>query len=357
MADDKSIRPSVTDALALALVATSDAPILLLDGDFCVVAASASFSRGFQIDPATTNGRSLFALGAGEWDVPQLRSLLKVTLLGDADVESYEMDLKRPNLGPRRLVMKAHRLAYGEAASPRLVLTVSDVTEARLADKLKDDLLREKAILYQELQHRVANSLQIIASVLMQSARRVPSGETRGYLFDAHSRVMSVATLQQQLVASRVGEVPLRTYFTELCQSIAASMIQNRETMRLHVQADESVATADVSVSLGLIVTELVINALKHAFPGDRGGDIEVSYKGDGKDWTLAVTDDGVGVPASFRAGLGTSIVEALARQLGAHVVVADAKPGARVSIVSRAPETGAPSAPISADRQPNGAV
>ena len=64
----------------------------------------------------------------------------------------------------------------------RLLLSVSDVTDARLAERLKDDLLREKAILYQELQHRVANSLQIIASVLMQSARRVPSAETRSHL-------------------------------------------------------------------------------------------------------------------------------------------------------------------------------
>ena len=84
----------------------------------------------------------------------------------------------------------------------RLLLAVSDVTDARLAEKLKDDLLREKAILFQELQHRVANSLQIIASVLMQSARRMQSAETTSHLYDAHSRVMSVAALQQQLAAS-----------------------------------------------------------------------------------------------------------------------------------------------------------
>ena len=72
-------------------------------------------------------------------------------------------------------------------------LAVADVTAARAADKLKDDLLREKAILLQEVQHRVANSLQIIASVLLQSARKVQSEETRGHLKDAHNRVMSVA--------------------------------------------------------------------------------------------------------------------------------------------------------------------
>jgi two-component sensor histidine kinase len=142
-----------------------------------------------------------------------------------------------------------------------------DVTDARLAERLKDDLLREKAILFQELQHRVANSLQIIASILMQSARRMPSAETRTYLFDAHSLVMSVAALQQQLSASKLEDVELHSYFTELCDSIGASMIPDHEKLKLEVKAEAGLATVDVSVSLGLIVTELVINALKHAFP------------------------------------------------------------------------------------------
>ena len=82
------------------------------------------------------------------------------------------------------------------------MLSVTDITHARAAEKLKDNLLREKDVLLQELHHRVANSLQIIASVLMQSARKVQSEETRSHLYDAHQRVMSVAALQQQLASS-----------------------------------------------------------------------------------------------------------------------------------------------------------
>ncbi len=337
MADDSPVPAVVANSLAMALVVSSHAPILLLDGDLMVIAASASFSRAFQIDPAGAIGSSLFALGAGEWDVPQLRSLLRVTLSGAAQVDAYEMDLKRPGLGPRRLVITAHRLDYTDAANVRLLLAVSDVTDARLAERLKDDLLREKAMLFQELQHRVANSLQIIASVLMQSARRVPSAETRGYLYDAHNRVMSVAAIQHQLAASRLGDVGLKGYFIELCESIGASMIQDHSQLTLKVEADDGIATADHSVSLGLIVTELVINALKHAFPNGRGGAIRVSYKSDLNDWTLSVTDNGVGMPSGSvpaKAGLGTSIVDALARQLDATVSVTGANPGTRVSIV-----------------------
>ena len=342
MADDT---PAVADSLALALVASSDAPILLLDGDLTVVAASSSFCRIFQIDPATTAGRSMFKLGEGEWDVPQLRSLLRATLSGAAKVDAYEMDLTRPGRDQRRLVITAHRLDYADAANVRLMLAVSDVTDARLAMRLKDDLLREKAILFQELQHRVANSLQIIASVLMQSARTVPSTEIKGYLFDAHSRVMSVAALQRQLAASQVGEVGLRAYFTELCESIGASMIHDHEKLKLTVEADDGTATADVSVSLGLIVTELVINALKHAFPGGRSGAIAVGYRSDHADWRLSVSDDGVGMAKDrtpAKAGLGTSIVEALARQLNAKVTVASRQPGTVISVVHQSVSGGA---------------
>jgi two-component sensor histidine kinase len=339
------LHPQAASGLALAVIASSNAPLVLLDDQLTVVAASDSFCGDFLIDAAGALGRPIFALGTGEWDVPQLRSLLKATVSGQAKIDAYEMDLDRRGVGSRRLVLKAQKLDYGDADNVRLLLTVSDVTDARFSDKLKDDLLREKAVLLEELQHRVANSLQIIASVLMQSARRAPSTEMKGHLFDAHNRVMSVAALQHQLAVSRMGDVELRAYFAELCGSIGASMIQDHDKLTLTVDADEGVAAADISVSLGLIVTELVINALKHAFPGGRSGKILVSYRSQGPDWTLAVSDNGVGMPKGptpAKAGLGTSIVKALAKQLGAQVNLTDAHPGTSVSIEHKtAPASG----------------
>jgi len=336
MDNDRPIPPLV-DSLALALVASSDAPIVLLDGELVVVAASASFARLFEIPPHSIPGQSLFALGQGEWDVPQLRSLLRAALSGAADVEAYEMDLKRPKRDARRLVMTAHQLDYADTANVRVLLAVSDVTDARLADRLKEDLVREKALLFQELQHRVANSLQIIASILMLNARRVSSAEGKGHLFDAHSRVMSVAALQSQLSVSSMNDVALRKYFSDLCASIGASMIHDPARLQIRVEVDDSVATADVSVSLGLIVTELVINALKHAFPNDRGGAIVVSYRSTGADWALSVSDDGAGFPSGpepARTGLGTSIVEALTAQLHAQVSYVATDPGTSVRVM-----------------------
>ena len=113
-------------------------------------------------------------------------------------------------------------------------------------------------------------------------------------------------------------------------------MIRDHNQLSLDVNVDDSVTTADVSVSLGLIVTELVINALKHAFPEDRNGKIKVDYQSHGPNWTLSVTDNGVGMPtdgARAKPGLGTNIVQALTSQLQAHVKISDANPGTIVSI------------------------
>ena len=334
-----TVAPIIDPATALgaALIASSKAPLLLLADDLTVIAASQSFCSAFGIDPATVNGTKLAALGEGEWNVPQLDSLLHATFAGAAAIDAYEMDLVRDGQDTACLVLNAHKLDYGLGAKPRIVLAVTDTTSARLAEKLKDELVQRNQILLQELQHRVANSLQIIASVLMQSARRVQSEETRTHLHDAHQRVMSIATLQKQLAMKSADQVELSRYLKDLCASIGASMIDDQDRVSLVSTVDDTVTSANVSVSLGLIVTELIINSLKHAFPGrNQKGQIKVDYLADGTGWTLSVGDDGNGMTSEpdARPGLGTGIVEALARQLDATVHVTDQRPGTKVSVV-----------------------
>ena len=326
-------------ASTLAVVVSSNEPLLFLSDDLKVIAASTSFCRTFQIDPATVPARPLGELGSGEWAMPKLVSLLKATASGIAQIEAYEIDLQRPNQKTRQLVVNARTLDDGDKEHIRLLLAVTDVTDARTEARLKDDLVREKAVLIQEVQHRVANSLQIIASVLMQSARRVQSEEARGHLHNAHHRVMSIAAVQRQLSTSRGGNVELRPYFTQLCESLGASMIADKDRLSIAVSVDDSEVEADVSVSLGLIVTELVINALKHAFPDQRTGRIAIDYSSTGKDWTLSVADDGVGMPSGHdapKAGLGTGIVEALTKHLQGEIELTNANPGTAVTISHR---------------------
>jgi len=323
-------------SLALSLIAASVMPVLLLDGDLSVVAASQSFMATFGVDPEDVPGAKLADLGDGEWNAPQLWSLLKATAYSQASIQAYEIDITTRR-GVRHLILNAQRLDYGNAHGVRLLLSIQDVTQARASAREKDDLLRQKALLMQEVQHRVANSLQIIASVLMQGVRKVGSDESRDHLRNAHQRIMSVAAVQKQLATSQLGNIGLRDYLTDLCRSIGDSMIRDHGKLTLTTTVDDSVATSRKAVSLGLITTELVINALKHAFPDDRSGHITVDYRAHGPGWALIVTDNGIGIPDDpdeARPGLGTGIITALAGQLGAEITVEDAAPGTRVRVV-----------------------
>jgi hypothetical protein len=98
--------PHVEAASTLAVIASSNEPLLFLGADLMVIAASASFCRVFQIDPASVPGPQLADLGAGEWALPQLGSLLKATASGSAQIEAYEIDLVRNGHAPRSLVVE-----------------------------------------------------------------------------------------------------------------------------------------------------------------------------------------------------------------------------------------------------------
>ncbi len=338
------LKPERSSSIGMALVVSSATPLLLLNEQLVVEAASQSFCTGFDLVCSAVTGKPLFELGNGEWNAPQLRSLLEATASGKAEIEAYEFTLKRKGMPDHALVLHAHVLDHSGEGALQLVLAISDISAIRQSDSdlraaaaANEALVREKEVLLQELNHRVANSLQIIASIMMQRVRNVQSEETRGHMRDAHHRVMSIAKLQRMLASTATNEVKLRPYLTDLCASIGASMIADPDKLTLTVIADDSVMNPEQSVSLGLIVTELAINSLKHAFPDvTQSGKIEVNFASSETGWVLSVADDGAGLPkdhAGAKPGLGTGIVNALASQLVAEVTVTDADPGTAVTV------------------------
>lgn len=326
--------PEVT--LAIAIVEASPVPMLLMDGGFTIVAASRSFKLTYGFVNARVMRKTLVQLGRGEWRDAGLQGMLQHALAADTKPPPYEMKLSRAGKSDCVVVLQAQALDYSDVATPRLLITIDDITASKEEAGREEARLAENTMRLDELQHRTANCLQIIASLLMQMARRVHSDETRQHLNDAYQRILSVATLQRHLSLVRVGEVRLRPYLVELCRTIGTSMIHDPAFIVLSADVDDSVTDPNTSMSLGLIVTELVINALKHAFREGRGGTIAVKYQTTEHGWILAVDDDGIGtVEDTTKAlpGLGTSIVAALARQLKAHVVVASTPSGTSVSI------------------------
>ena len=327
-------------SLAEAIVDTVREPLIVLDRDLRVIAASRSFYRTFGEEPGTTEGRMLFDLGDGQWNIPALRIVLQDIIPKHSTVEAYEVEHEFPTLGRRVMLLNARRVLDETGSDSALLVAIEDVTQRRDAEREKDELFQQKEVLLQEMQHRVANSLQIIASILLLKARTVQSEEIRLHLQDAHQRVMSVATVQQQLQASGLKEsIEIGPYLSKLCDSLAKSMVGERRPLSITVQSSSGRAVSSEVVSLGLIVTELLINALKHAFSSGEEGEILVSYEAQASGWRLSVSDNGSGAKEEGdeppHIGLGTSIVEALAQQLNATVQKTSGPQGTTVTIAA----------------------
>jgi chemotaxis protein methyltransferase CheR len=338
------------ETLAQAIVNTIPEPFLVLDDSFHVLAASRSFYETFKVDPEQTRGCLLYALGDGQWDIPSLRLLLETIIPEQASMDGFEVEHDFPGIGCRTMLLNARKVLYQDSPNTTILLAFSDVTVRRAIEREKQDLLerteellRQKQVLLQEMEHRVANSLSIIASILMLKARAVTSEETRQHLQDAHQRVMSVAEVQSQLHASEgIDRIEVGTYLLKLCEALASSMIVDQHPIAVEVEADAGTVSSARAVSLGLIVTELVINAIKYAFPSHKAdARILVTYAVDEAAWKLVVADNGIGKEPDQApragGGLGTTIVKALAQQLGAGVETQTGEAGLKISVAGTA--------------------
>jgi chemotaxis protein methyltransferase CheR len=332
--------------LAQAIVNTIHEPFLILDAEFRVLAASRSFYETFKVDPEHTRGCLLYALGDGQWDIPALRVLLETIIPERTAMDDFEVDHDFPGVGRRIMCLNARKVVYETSLNATILLAFTDITARRAIELEKEELLertegllRQKQVLLQEMEHRVANSLQVIASILLLKAKAVTSEEARQHLQDAHQRVMSVAAVQSHLHASEgIDQIEVGPYLTKLCSSLTASMIEENQPTTLKVVADKGTIGSAQAVSIGLIVTELVINAIKYAFPTDRADALVlVTYESEGVDWKLIVSDNGVGKgahdTAKTRGGMGMVIVQALVKQLDAHLDLLSSAGGMSVTV------------------------
>ena len=199
-ANSQSIRDlDDASALAQAIVDTIRDPLLVLDQNLRVVTANRAFYQTFKLNRQDIHGRPIYGLGDGQWDIPELRLLLEDVGPRHAAMEAYEVEWDFPIIGRRTMLLNAREVFNQRDTQKLILLAIEDITDRRTAERQTTELLQQKETLLQEMQHRVANSLQIIASILLLKARTVQSEETRSHLRDAHDRVMSVATVQQQL--------------------------------------------------------------------------------------------------------------------------------------------------------------
>jgi two-component sensor histidine kinase len=190
-----------------------------------------------------------------------------------------------------------------------------------------------KDLLLKELAHRTKNNLLMVISLLSMQARLKTNPETRQALEKAVTRIQAIASAHEhfQPVEHR-GRVEMSAYLETLCEHLTNALRDVRpiavkvEAIKLHLPAEQA-------VPVGLIVNELVTNAMKHAFPNDRAGTIHVTLA-ERSGFTLLVSDDGIGCAADIKQGMGTRLVRLLAQQLGAKIAWHHPEVGCQVSVV-----------------------
>ncbi len=211
---------------------------------------------------------------------------------------------------------------------PQVLVTVSDITERLRTQRVMEQSLREKTVLLNEVHHRVKNNLQVIASLLRLQAKHADA-HSRLALQDSMARVRAMALTHQLLYESNnFSELELGGFLRRLGSLLRDSYLTDRSDVRLQVSAPERVAIGlQQAVPCGLLVNELVTNALKHAFPEGRGGCVDIAVEWLGPSHArVRVADDGIGLPPDRQLGesqsLGFQLIPSLVDQLGAEIKV-----------------------------------
>lgn len=226
-----------------------------------------------------------------------------------------------------RWVREQAELEFDAQGAPlRCVGTVQDITERKRAEIALRVALEEKTALLKEVHHRVKNNLQIVTSLLNLQAGQIQNPIALAALQDTQGRIRSMALLHESLYHdSRGGRVDGAAYLSHLCAHLRDAFGLAARRVRLHHDLAPVQLGLDQAVPCGLIVNELVSNACKHAFPGERGGEIWVELRAESADrLELVVIDDGAGLPPGLdwrrSDTLGLHLVAGLAQQLGATV-------------------------------------
>jgi two-component sensor histidine kinase len=232
-------------------------------------------------------------------------------------------------------LVRDHRDAPPRFVVVSLDITISKQREEKLSEALeeRDRLLTQKEALLAEVNHRIKNSLQLVASILNTDAHRACHGEVRARLKRAAARIRAVTSVHEMLYRSdEVTSVAFGSYLRELCENFAAGDLGTAGAEIL-CEAAEVQLPADRAIPFALIVNELVSNALQHAFAGISNGVIKVATRVEGSDLVLEVADNGNGKDEDTEHGMGTRIIGGLVGQLDASMTTSDGEPGHRVII------------------------
>jgi len=326
----------------LDLVETIREGLLVLKPDLTIRFANRAFCDKFSVVPEHTVGRKLYELGNGEWNIPKLRIALETIISGERTFEGLEVEQFFPSVGRRVMCLNARKVYRSGNKIQLILLAIEDVTERVKLEREHAIAGERVGMLLQELTHRVKNSLQIIAAMVRIEARSHKSGEGKAALERVSHRIDALGQLYSKLSkADTVEAVDAASYLDDLCRDLIAS-VHKEDGMSIVLKTDieSELLPTDRAIPIGLIVNELVTNAVKYAFPGETRGTVLVTLKRLPGELRLTVADDGQGLdPRRADSGLGGRLVEGFAQQLGGQVERESNSQGTTVRLILPSPE------------------
>nr|WP_298682040.1 PAS domain S-box protein [uncultured Dongia sp.] len=214
-----------------------------------------------------------------------------------------------------------------------ILSAIVDISDRKQKERSIEQALQEKDVLLGEIHHRVKNNLQIVHSLLDLQSGQVSDPAALAMLRDSQNRIRSMALIHQTLYQSKdFARVDFGNFLDSFAPILVSSYAVNLNDVALNIDAEGMSLPINCAIPCGLIVNELISNALKHAFPDKAGGSIRVELRQDGADhFLLAVSDDGVGLPPGLHietaSTLGLQLVTLLTDQLRGKLAIETMKP------------------------------
>lgn len=280
------------------IVDTVSDPLLVLDAGLCVQAASRSFFDTFGVDRYETIGQPIYALGNGQWDIPQLRRLLTDVIPKTTAIINYEVEHDFPELGRRTMLITARTLHHPDSASLSMLLSIVDATDSTRRDAAKD-------VLFGELRHRMKNLLGVAQSMARQMPTEgVSTVEYRDTFLSRFS-----ALIEAEDIAFTEQE---ETGLEHLLERILAPYAANPDAVAIDPGAPIDLGPRKI-MSLGMVLHELATNAAKYGALSVPGGQVRVGWHADNEENQLKLTWAENGGPVVIQpatTGYGTKLIQ-----------------------------------------------
>lgn len=299
-------------------------PFVVLDGTLCVLSASKAFYETFEVGRDETVGQSLYSLGNGQWNVPELRALLETVIPRSVAVTDYEVRTDFPDIGERTMLVSARRLVHPDSNNRVILLSIVDATKRRRKEAEQD-------LVIGELRHRMKNMLAVVSSLARQTRTEGRSGEDYREDFlgrlDALLRANGFAT-------GPGGTAPLSELIAATLEPYG--MVPDRIEL---AGGPEVTLAQDQVVPVSLTLHELATNAVKYGALSTSEGHLQIGWRvepqGAGPDLLrLTWRESGGPRPAPTPAGFGTRLIDfATQRDLGGSVERSHTQDGLTVEI------------------------